>query len=122
MTTPAWDPDDYDRRIKAERTAARNAIQRPTRRRLMNRTVEGAPGMPRGEATDEELQRRQRAERYLAGQSPPDAPEQVSGPQPRQKPNGRWVAKCIRNGVYHSRTFDTEAQAREFIRQIKEGR
>ena len=66
MTTPSWDPDEYDRRILAERTAAKNAVKRPgPQRRLMNRTVDVTPGKPRGEATDEELQRRKLAERKI---------------------------------------------------------
>ena len=43
----------------------------------------------------------------------------VRWPQPRQKPNGRWLAKCIEAGHLHTRTFDTRAEAEQFIREIK---
>lgn len=60
MTTallPPWDPDEHDRRIKAERKAnPLLPIQKPSER--MGTQSSDYDGVPRGQATPAELARR----------------------------------------------------------------
>lgn len=133
-----WRPefsDRLDRLITEQRQ--RDAAQRrglglgPSAVRV--RPNDGVKGMPRGEATAEEVARRRRADRALArlGTRPSAElsakrrfarsmrPGTVRWPQPKQKPNGRWLAKCIEAGQLHTRTFDTKQEAEHWIREIK---
>jgi len=108
-----WNPEDsdaLDRDIKAER-------QRDTQAQ----TKKQFTGPARGWATDEDLGRRQAATRHLTQRNPePERRATVRWPQPKQQPNGRWRAACVHHGELHTRTFDTRAEAEQFIREIKE--
>lgn len=91
--------------------------------------------MPRGEATPDDLARRRAADRLLRAKPRPkrspaelsevrraaraQRPGTVRWPQPRQKPNGRWLAKATTSGHLHTRTFDTREAAEQFIREVK---
>lgn len=119
-----WDPDAFDAEVKAER-------RKDKRLQPMRRTLRLPQDETRGLAIDQDLKRRQAADRAMRKAQP--TPEQrrqaraqrpgtVRWPRPKQKPNGRWEAKCIYNGKLHTRTFDTKTEAEQFIRQVKEGK
>ena len=131
---PAWDPEEYDRRIRAQRKEQRATAKRAVPGNNAKRTYSGEG---RGAATDEDLQRRAEADRAIRrslrkGEPTPEhlsavrklarahRANTVRWPQPKPLPNGRWKAKCIHNGRFYSSTFDTEQEAREFIQRVKE--
>ena len=131
---PAFDSDEFDRLIRAERATHTTDAKRAVPGNNAKRTYSGEG---RGAATDEDLQRRAEADRAIRrslrkGEPTPEhlsavrklaraqRADTVRWPQPKPLPNGRWKAKCIHNGRFYSSTFDTEQEAREFIQRVKE--
>lgn len=114
-----WTPalsDKLDRFILQQRRAQAYEMAHSMRLGLQphSRTIAG-PDVPcRGDASQEELERRRAAAAYLTAAGPAN-----SWPQPRLLRNGRWLACVIHRGVRHRRTFDTYDQATEFIRLVK---
>jgi hypothetical protein len=111
--TARWSPDDsadLDAQVRALRSAERADVSFAARMS----TKLGLSDKGRGEATDDDMQRRRAAEEYLRRTT------DDRWPKPKQKPSGRWKAQVRIDGKYHTGTFDTEAQAEAFIRQVKE--
>lgn len=112
---PPWDPDEYDREVRASRQRERQQRDHThTPGSEGQVTVNYAGRCPRGRLTDEELQRRMAMDKALGRRSRRSA-------KPREKSNGKWVAQVIHEGRTYVKTFDTYEQAEQFIEQIKRG-
>jgi hypothetical protein len=143
MTTdrlPPWDPDEYDREVKAARARERRergpAVKRPVQ---PNTSTFNYDGLPRGVATPSELRRRATVERAMQSRAERRAgtsadhlsaarsaaraqrPGRVRMPRPKLKPSGRWLARCVQDGVAYGATFDTEAEAQAYLDHITGG-
>lgn len=126
MNVPPWDPEAEDRRIRSER-AARDRISRRTApvNKGANTTVTYTDrAAPRGVLTPEEVERRKQADRAMRirarNQTNAAAPRLRPWPlpEPKRKPNGRWLARVVHHRRVYQRTFDTKRQARDFIRAV----
>lgn len=66
-------------------------------------------------------ERRARAAEATRNVTPSRTPATRGLPKPRQDSSGRWKAQVVHRGVRHRATFDTRAEAEQFIQQIKGG-
>ncbi len=127
-TYQSWTPDDsdaLDKQIMVLRLADKR--DRPGERWNAVRY----DGLPRGAASDAELQRRNEVAKRMRrnatrpSRAEPDKPRakvehvwRIRWPKPRQKPNGRWHAATTHEGKHHSKTFDTEQEAQAWLDAI----
>lgn len=101
---------------------------------LQGQTTTTYGGVPRGYLSDEERQRRKKVERAMQVRAEREAHadersstykanrahrrRRVRQPTPKQKSNGRWLARCVDAGQLHTKTFDTREEAQAFLDEI----